>query len=1119
MNYRIGLDIGIGSVGWAVVSAEEEGHPARIEDFGTRIFPSGETGGQQSESLCKGRRQSRGVRRLERRRAYRKRILKNHFLNIGLFGPAFEDEYAEVKDADVYLLKVKGLDEKLSPAEIYKCLVHTCNHRGYRDFYEPEEDDEEAGMNESAANQMEKAFLESGKRTISEYLVAAYTENGFVKYRNRAGGEAAYQLVRRDLLRDEAEQLLRAQAAYYPCLTEANRKTAVEIIFRQRDFEDGPGDPNDKNRRYQGFLETLGKCPYYKEEDRGFRGTVIADVFAVTNTLSQYRFVCKETGEYTLDPGVAEEIVRSLLENAKLTMTDVKRILKSHGYELYKSENSDDKALGKAVKFLSTAKKCVEAAGMDWAALIAEDQFDLSHPSLLHRIGELLSKYQTPSRRKKEMEAAGIPAALIAAFKSKKLNGTAAVSYRYMCDSVEAFLHGDIYGNFQANFIKMQAAEAPVERVKKLLPKHIEDREVRNNRTVFKAINETRKIVNAIIDVYGSPAEIVIEVASELGKSVEARGEETARQRKHEKENDNVKKEIAALLGDKTEVSDVTGAMIERYKLFKEQEGKCAYSGKPLGELKDVVRNADRLYEVDHIVPYSLILDNTLQNKMLVFAKENQRKGQRTPLMYMEQAQAAAFLAFVNHLCSRKENPISRKKAEYCRLPSIYGPEAEEKLGAWKSRNINDTRYITKYIAGIFEKYLQFTGDKKQHVFPVKGAITQKFRRIWFPDSVWGQAEKDRSTYLNHALDAVVCANLTKAYIEIGSDALRLIAIFKAHGKKRSPEYEEYMERCVDKMSKYYGFAPAVTRRLLSHTDSVPSYVPRLSREVKARFNDTDPVQFEKDMRAIYGNEAPFIVPPHMPVTSLKQDKKFRGCIADDNPIRVVEIDGVPHKIKRVPVGEITAQSLKKLRTEDTSLLALFSRILEGKDEKYTVEKYMKEQGLRILQTENGQPVRKVSVDCGPVSNYYRKEIGEGNYTNLGMLKYYCIELYRDVAGNLCMSGVRFVDIVKKNGKLYRKVESLPADYVKHEMYLFPGDYIRITNGKGKEKFEGYYTAVFNINQTMIYGKLPNEADTVAKKIGQKDTVKKYYIDILGKIGGKITCSEPLPCIRANGCP
>ena len=454
MFYRIGLDIGIGSVGWAVISGEEDGHLPRIEDFGTRIFDSGETTDRKS-SLCAERRGFRGVRRLERRRSYRKKLLKNHFQNLGLINDTFNDDMLSCKDTDVYALKVKALSERLTPAELYKCLVHTCNHRGYRDFYEPDEDDEESGVNESAANEFERKFSESGLRTVSEYLISEYKNGEFVRYRNRTNSGISYMLVRRKLLEDEARQILKKQSDFYPALTSYNIDSAIEIIFAQRDFEDGPGNPEDKSRRYHGFLETLGQCPFYKDEKRGFRGTVIADVYAVTNTLSQYRFVNKETGEYELKKEIAAELVNYLLQNANLTMTNVKSMLKGHGYELRKGEKSDDKALSKAIKFLKIAKEAVEKAGYSWEETISEEQYDTEHPSLLHRIGELISTYQTPKRRRDEMKKAGIPDKLIKAFSEKKVSGTSSCSYKYMCDAISAFLDGDIYGKFSGRIHKI----------------------------------------------------------------------------------------------------------------------------------------------------------------------------------------------------------------------------------------------------------------------------------------------------------------------------------------------------------------------------------------------------------------------------------------------------------------------------------------------------------------------------------------------------------------------------------------------------------------------------------------------------------------------------------------
>lgn len=42
MDYRIGLDIGIASVGWAVLQNNSDDEPVRIVDLGVRIFDTAE---------------------------------------------------------------------------------------------------------------------------------------------------------------------------------------------------------------------------------------------------------------------------------------------------------------------------------------------------------------------------------------------------------------------------------------------------------------------------------------------------------------------------------------------------------------------------------------------------------------------------------------------------------------------------------------------------------------------------------------------------------------------------------------------------------------------------------------------------------------------------------------------------------------------------------------------------------------------------------------------------------------------------------------------------------------------------------------------------------------------
>ena len=81
MGYRIGLDIGIASVGWAVIENNEIGEPKRIIDLGTRIFDAAENL-KDGSPLAKERRDARGLRRRLRRKKHRvertKRLLERY---------------------------------------------------------------------------------------------------------------------------------------------------------------------------------------------------------------------------------------------------------------------------------------------------------------------------------------------------------------------------------------------------------------------------------------------------------------------------------------------------------------------------------------------------------------------------------------------------------------------------------------------------------------------------------------------------------------------------------------------------------------------------------------------------------------------------------------------------------------------------------------------------------------------------------------------------------------------------------------------------------------------------------------------------------------------------------
>ena len=71
MRYIIGLDVGIASVGWAVINKDKN----RIEDLGVRIFKKAEE--PDGKSLNLARREARGSRRRIRRSSSKNGIRKS----------------------------------------------------------------------------------------------------------------------------------------------------------------------------------------------------------------------------------------------------------------------------------------------------------------------------------------------------------------------------------------------------------------------------------------------------------------------------------------------------------------------------------------------------------------------------------------------------------------------------------------------------------------------------------------------------------------------------------------------------------------------------------------------------------------------------------------------------------------------------------------------------------------------------------------------------------------------------------------------------------------------------------------------------------------------------------
>lgn len=129
--YAIGFDIGITSVGWAVVALDSEDKPYGIINMGSRVFDAAEQP-KTGASLAAPRREARSARRRLRRHQHRLERIRRLLLTENVISQAELDTLFAGKLEDIYTLRVKALDAPVSRTEFARILLHIAQRRGFR---------------------------------------------------------------------------------------------------------------------------------------------------------------------------------------------------------------------------------------------------------------------------------------------------------------------------------------------------------------------------------------------------------------------------------------------------------------------------------------------------------------------------------------------------------------------------------------------------------------------------------------------------------------------------------------------------------------------------------------------------------------------------------------------------------------------------------------------------------------------------------------------------------------------------------------------------------------------------------------------------------------------------
>lgn len=759
IKYSLGLDIGIASIGWGIINLDEENNLTHIVDTGVVVVESMEDKSGNLKNV--DRRDARGIRRTLRRRKNRVQSIKTLILENFSFNK-IEDIYTN-KD-NVYELKVKGLKEGLTEQELAIVLIHYAKHRGFKSNRK-EDTSAEDGV---VLKAIEKNQERKGNRYISELILSEL--NGVDKVKN--SGEYKYSFLRKDY-KEEIEKLLDIQIQNNN-ITEEFKNAYLEIWASQRDFSEGPGKSQEGQNSYKvDYSSVFGYCSFYPEELRAPKMSITQqENTALTRLLNlsyrindelEWKELTKEQIEQILEEGFTKKeikynhVANIIDKNAnikfkslRLSKSDYISTINSYKEkkgltEVNASEDSEfqevllkktnDKILF-SMEINHLMKKAFSDEGMldVYTTLPRKYKDDIAQCLTFYKTDERINNYFKGIETERKQEVTNLEWELypeiveevIPKISASKFKESASLSLKLLNEINPLMKEGYKYDKAMEKLGHNHNKINRIETTKKIklgeLNKILDEQfknEISNPR-VIRVLTKLASLIDSCVDAYGSPYFINVEVARDINLKLGKRREIENEQLENLSNNESIK---AQILIDNPNITynRITRYDIEKYKLYKEQNGLCMYSLDPI-EKGNLLTGE---YEVDHIIPYSKSHNNSIQNKCLVKKSENQNKTDMVPLEYFNKKYPDRVERFKNEVMNNSS--MRDQKKEYYLLKSLS--DAPEQM---KDGYIEGTRFITKYIIEILNRNLIFKdeGNKdEERIISHKAGYVNYFKR------------------------------------------------------------------------------------------------------------------------------------------------------------------------------------------------------------------------------------------------------------------------------------------------------------------------------------------------------------------------------------------------------
>ena len=827
-KHVLGLDLGVGSIGWCLIALDAQGDPVEILGMGSRVVPLNNATDAADFSIGKAftANQERTARRTMRRgfaryqlRRYR---LRRELAKVGMLPDA---ALIQLPLLELWELRERAATagRRLTLPELGRVLCHINQKRGYRhvksdaaaivgDEGEKKKDSNSAYLAGIRAND-EK--LQDEHKTVGQYFAEQLRQNqsesptGGISYRIKD------QIFSRQRYIDEYDQIMAAQRVHYPDILtdEFIRMLRDEVIFMQRPLKSCKHLVSlcefEKQEKVMRVQQDDGKGGRQLVERRVKFGPKVApkssplfQLCRIYEAVNNIRLTRPDGSPRDITPEERAKIVAHLQSSASLSFAALKKLLKEKALiadQLTTKSglkgNSTRVALASALQpypqyhhlldmeletRMMTVQLTDEETGEVTEREVAVVTDSYVRQPLYHLWHILYSIEERDAMRRALIKQLGM--------KKEDLDG-GLLDQLYRLDFVKPG-----YGNKSAKFIckllpqlqqglgyseacaavgyrhsNSPTSEEITERT--LLEKIplLQRNELRQP-LVEKILNQMINLVNALKAEYGVD-EVRVELARELKMSREERERMAEGNRRREKENKAIAEKIreCGLFPTKSR--------IRKYMLWEEAGEKCLYCGQIL-TLSQCLNGDDM--EVEHIIPKSVLYDDSYGNKTCACRRCNKEKGNRTALEYIRaKGWEAEYMERINGLLDKKA--ISYSKHQRLRWLK------EDIPSDFLERQLRLTQYISRQAMAILQQGIR-------RVSASEGGVTARLRSLWGYDDIlhtlnldrydsMGETERvsregemteklrikdwsKRKDHRHHAIDALVVASTRQGYIQ-----------------------------------------------------------------------------------------------------------------------------------------------------------------------------------------------------------------------------------------------------------------------------------------------------------------------------------------------------------------